>query len=102
MTNVSTPLRTGDSPLVFGQRASIWDRLVAASGAKPGDQVLDLGCGTGYFARRLAPVVGLSGAVLGVDPLQPPLDYAAAHSPLTAHCAPRTPRTSLSATNRLT
>jgi ubiquinone/menaquinone biosynthesis C-methylase UbiE len=68
----------------LGQRARIWDRLVAASGAQPGEKVLDVGCGTGYFSRRIAPVVGPAGAVVGIDPSQPMLDYAAAHAP--AHC----------------
>lgn len=64
-----------------GQRARIWDRLVVASGARPGEKVLDAGAGTGYFARRIAPAVGPVGAVVGIDPLQPMLDYAAAHAP---------------------
>ncbi len=68
----------------LGQRARIWDRLVAASGAQPGEKVLDVGCGTGYFSRRIAPLVGPAGAVVGIDPSQPMLDYAAAHAP--AHC----------------
>lgn len=65
----------------FGNRARIWDRLVAASGAQPGEKVLELGCGTGYFARRIAPVVGPSGVVVGIDPSLASLDYAAAHAP---------------------
>ncbi|MBX9980293.1 MULTISPECIES: class I SAM-dependent methyltransferase [Mycobacterium] len=68
----------------FGQRARIWDRLVVSSGARPGQRVLELGCGTGYFARRIAPVVGPSGVVVGIDPSLPSLAYAAAHSP--PHC----------------
>lgn len=64
----------------FGDRARIWDHLVAASGARPGERVLDLGCGTGYFARKIAPVVGHSGVVVGIDPSPASLDYAAAHA----------------------
>ncbi|AOS92141.1 methyltransferase [Mycobacterium intracellulare subsp. chimaera] len=73
----------------FGKRSQVWDRLVAASDAQSGERVLDVGCGTGYFARRIAPVVGPSGAVVGIDPLQPMLDYAAAHTPsnCTFHAA---------------
>ena len=37
---------------------------------KPGQTVLDLGCGSGFHARRLAPLVGDTGKVLCVD-LQP-------------------------------
>jgi ubiquinone/menaquinone biosynthesis C-methylase UbiE len=65
----------------LGQRARIWDRLVAASGAQAGEKVLDVGCGTGCFSRRIAPVVGPVGAVVGIDPSQPMLDFAAAHAP---------------------
>lgn len=65
----------------FGQRSRIWDHLVAASGARPRQKVLEIGCGTGYFARRIAPVVGPSGLVVGIDPSPPFLDYAAAHAP---------------------
>ncbi|ETW25307.1 hypothetical protein MGAST_03505 [Mycobacterium gastri 'Wayne'] len=65
----------------LGRRARIWDRLVAASGARDGEKVLDVGCGTGYFARRISPVVGPAGAVTGIDPSKAALDYAAAHTP---------------------
>lgn len=68
-----------------GQRARIFDRLVTASGAEHGEQVLDLGCGTGYYSRRIAPVVGPAGTVVGIDPSQPMLDYAAEHAP--ANCS---------------
>ena len=39
-------------------------------GLKEGDVAVDLGCGTGYFARRMAKVVGPTGKVYGVD-IQP-------------------------------
>jgi ubiquinone/menaquinone biosynthesis C-methylase UbiE len=68
----------------LGQRGRVFDRLVDASGAQRGDQVLDVGCGSGYFSRRLAPVVGPGGAVVGIDPSQPMLDYARQHAP--ANC----------------
>jgi ubiquinone/menaquinone biosynthesis C-methylase UbiE len=34
---------------------------------RPGDRVLDVGCGFGDTARRLAGIVGAEGSVLGVD-----------------------------------
>ncbi|MCC6491333.1 MAG: class I SAM-dependent methyltransferase [Candidatus Hydrogenedentes bacterium] len=46
------------------------DEVIAAMGLKAGDVAVDLGCGTGYFARRMAKVVGPSGKVYGVD-IQP-------------------------------
>lgn len=74
---------------LLGQRARIWDRLVELSGAGAGDRVLDVGCGTGYFARRIAPVIEPGGSVIGIDPSQPMLDYAARHAPrnCTFHAA---------------
>lgn len=46
------------------------DEVVAAMKLEPGDVVADIGCGTGYFARRIAKVVGEEGKVYGVD-IQP-------------------------------
>lgn len=65
----------------LGQRGRVFDRLVALSGAEPGEHVLDVGCGSGYFSRRVAPAVGRDGSVVGIDPSQPMLDYATAHAP---------------------
>ena len=68
----------------LGRRGRVFDRLVAASGARPGEKVLDIGCGSGYFSRRIARMVGSDGAVVGIDPSQPMLDYAASRAP--ANC----------------
>ncbi len=46
------------------------DQILATMGLKDGDVVADLGCGTGYFARRMARAVAPSGRVYGVD-IQP-------------------------------
>jgi SAM-dependent methyltransferase len=43
------------------------DRLLAHSGAKAGEQVLEIGCGTGAFTVPLAQAVGEQGAVVGAD-----------------------------------
>jgi ubiquinone/menaquinone biosynthesis C-methylase UbiE len=37
---------------------------------KPGDQVADIGVGTGYIARRISKVIGSKGTIFGVD-IQP-------------------------------
>ena len=68
----------------LGRRGRVFDRLVTASGARPGEKVLDIGCGSGYFSRRIAPVVAPQGTVVGIDPSQPMLDYATSHAP--ANC----------------
>ena len=49
-------------------------RMLAPS---PGDSLLDVGCGTGYFARRFAQHAGLF--VMGLYPDRDGLDYARAH-----------------------
>jgi len=43
------------------------DRVVAALALRPGDTVVDLGVGTGYFVPRLAAAVGAEGRVIGLD-----------------------------------
>jgi ubiquinone/menaquinone biosynthesis C-methylase UbiE len=60
----------------FGRRRRVFTRLAALSGARPGDQVLDVGCGTGYFTRVLAERVAPRGTALGVDPSREVIAYA--------------------------
>jgi len=67
---------------VMGHQAADWlerperdpeehtQRLVEQLKLKPGDVVADIGCGTGYFARRMAKRILPGGKVLGVD-IQP-------------------------------
>lgn len=50
--------------------------LVKALAPRPGEHLLDFGCGTGVIARRLAPLVGDDGAVVGVDISAAMLDFA--------------------------
>ncbi|MFG2983793.1 class I SAM-dependent methyltransferase [Streptomyces sp. NPDC048258] len=62
----------------FGARAADWDRkfpedapafatAVAEVGLRPGDRVLDAGCGTGRALTPLRAAVGPTGIVLGAD-----------------------------------
>ncbi len=71
---------------VMGHQAADWlerperqdeeapDKLVEALELKPGDQVADIGAGTGYFSWRMARLVGSTGAVYAVDIQQEMLD----------------------------
>ncbi len=60
----------------LGRRRRVYGRIAALSGAKPGDRVLDIGCGGGYLARLLSTRIGPTGAVTGVDPSAPAIAYA--------------------------
>jgi ubiquinone/menaquinone biosynthesis C-methylase UbiE len=51
-----------------GRRHRVFNQLAAQSGARPGDRVLDVGCGTGYFTRLMAQAVAPGGSAHGVDP----------------------------------
>jgi SAM-dependent methyltransferase len=42
-------------------------RLVSAAQLQPGDEVLDVACGTGVLTRAVAARVGSSGSVIGLD-----------------------------------
>jgi SAM-dependent methyltransferase len=45
-------------------------KLIAKLGFRPGQNVADVGCGSGYYSRRIAPLVAPGGKVFGVD-IQP-------------------------------
>lgn len=45
-------------------------KLIAKLQLHPGQNVADIGCGSGYYSRRLAPLVAPTGKVYGVD-IQP-------------------------------
>jgi ubiquinone/menaquinone biosynthesis C-methylase UbiE len=57
---------------------SISDAALAFAAAKPGERVLDIGCGCGTTTFALAKAVGPSGSVTGVDVSRPMLAAARA------------------------
>lgn len=71
---------------VMGHEAADWlerperekeersDLLLPALKLKPGDAVADIGCGSGYYTRRLVKAVGTKGVVFAVEIQQEMLD----------------------------
>ena len=49
------------------EREERGSRLLRALAITPGMQIADVGAGTGWYTRRLAPLVGASGKVFAVD-----------------------------------
>ena len=41
---------------------------ITLSALKPGERILDVGCGTGVLTRLAAAVVGEKGQAVGIDP----------------------------------
>ena len=74
---------------VMGHQASDWlerpereaeektDLMIESLRFREGEVVADIGCGSGYIARRIAKKVGPSGTVYGVDIQQEMLDLLA-------------------------
>ncbi|MDO9313978.1 MAG: methyltransferase domain-containing protein [Burkholderiaceae bacterium] len=63
-------------PLWGAQRAGVQGALLAAAALAPGEQVLDLACGSGHVTLQAADSVGAQGHVLGVDLSQRMVDTA--------------------------
>jgi protein-L-isoaspartate(D-aspartate) O-methyltransferase len=58
---------------------SFWARVLDDSQLRPGERVLHLGCGTGYYTAILAEIVGPEGAVSAIE-IVPELAHRAADS----------------------
>ncbi|HEX7246229.1 MAG TPA: class I SAM-dependent methyltransferase [Solirubrobacterales bacterium] len=56
------------------------ETAMAAYPPRPGDRVLDVGCGFGDTTRQLAEMVGREGSALGVDVAPPFIDAAVAEA----------------------
>lgn len=70
----------------LGRRRATFQALIAAAGVQPGQGVLDVGCGTGYFARLLARAVGPEGLVVGIDPSPEMISYASRKAGRPSNC----------------
>jgi SAM-dependent methyltransferase len=62
--------------LVAGGLGAHGDAAMAAHPPRPGDRVLDVGCGFGDTTQRLAELVGPEGEALGVDVSEPFIELA--------------------------
>jgi len=58
------------------RRKATFQTLIAAAGIQPGQRVLDVGCGTGYFVRLISAALGPSGFAVGIDPSPAMVEYA--------------------------
>ncbi|WP_245550862.1 class I SAM-dependent methyltransferase [Nocardia paucivorans] len=52
----------------LGRHRRLIDELVRTSGARPGDDAVDIGCGPGKLVRALGARVGPRGSAVGIDP----------------------------------
>ena len=65
-------------PAIFAQWPPI---IMAAAGIRQGDDVLDVGCGTGVLTRELTHHIGESGSATGLDLSESMLGVARKHCP---------------------
>ncbi len=64
---VAGPRWVGLEGVVERRVQAVNDLLLRSCGAQPGEQALEIGCGTGAFTVPLAEVVGARGKVVGAD-----------------------------------
>jgi ubiquinone/menaquinone biosynthesis C-methylase UbiE len=57
-----------DTFLFHGKLRELRQRTANLAGLQPGEQVLDVGCGTGTLALEVQQRVGAAGRVVGIDP----------------------------------
>jgi ubiquinone/menaquinone biosynthesis C-methylase UbiE len=70
----------------LGRRRATFQVLIAAADVQPAQRVLDVGCGTGYFARLLAETVGPEGRVVGIDPSPAMISFASRRTGRARNC----------------
>src|SRR5579872_1322984 len=75
---VAGPRWVGRQALQEARNVEMLQLLLAAAAPQPGEQVLDIGCGTGVTTEPFARAVAPGGRVTAVDISQPMLDAARA------------------------
>ncbi|MEV0105262.1 class I SAM-dependent methyltransferase [Nocardia sp. NPDC050799] len=106
MTSSTTPARTpmfvddpGTGLVIAGMRrynlfTAVWflgrhrgllAELARTSGAGPGDDAVDIGCGPGKLVRALGARVGSRGSVAGIDPSASAVTYNQRHDDRSNH-----------------
>jgi ubiquinone/menaquinone biosynthesis C-methylase UbiE len=58
----------------LGSRRRMFSRLVDLACVRPGDRVLDVGCGPGYLTALAAEAASPGGSALGIDPSEPMIE----------------------------
>ena len=74
--NVAGPRWAGLAGYVEKRVERVNDLLLARSAVRPGEKVLEVGCGTGAATVPLAEAVGETGEVVGIDISEPMLTAA--------------------------
>lgn len=64
---MSYPAESYENFMVPGLFSPWSSHLIQSADPRPGEHVLDVACGTGIVARRIAPLVGSKGTVIGID-----------------------------------
>ncbi|MFE7796575.1 methyltransferase domain-containing protein [Nocardia sp. NPDC057440] len=78
--------RAFKTAFTLGRNRTLNARLVALTGAVPGEVALDIGSGPGDLARALAARVGDGGRVIGVDPSPQMIAYATGRTRGDSNC----------------
>ncbi|MGE0258744.1 MAG: class I SAM-dependent methyltransferase [Alphaproteobacteria bacterium] len=73
---VAGPRWVGRQEAQDARNVEMLEQLLAAAAVRPGERVLDIGCGTGVTTVPYARAVGPSGHVTGADISRPMLDAA--------------------------
>jgi ubiquinone/menaquinone biosynthesis C-methylase UbiE len=66
----------GTTLLSFGQLAALHRRIVELAGVRPGERILDVGCGPGRLAIVAGTAAGPAGEICGIDPAPEMIELA--------------------------